>query len=121
MVWIEMVPIYHTSAQSLRYIYFIIIPDYLDFFKSFLGLTGYLIRNVCAEFGIYFPWLILIYLCTFKRIIRKQYLSFSTLPITNKPFAQHQTLLDVVLYLLNDVDDNILSVSANMLSTPAIC
>ena len=49
-----MVPIYDTSAQSLQYLYYSIIEDYIDIVKSFIGLIVSSIRNVCAEFGIYF-------------------------------------------------------------------
>ena len=50
---IKMVPIYHTSAQSLWYVYFYIIADYLNLFKSLLGVTRSPIQNACTEFGIY--------------------------------------------------------------------
>ena len=49
---IEMVPIQNPSTQSLRYVYFAMIVDYLDIIKSLLGITRYLIRNICTEFGI---------------------------------------------------------------------
>ena len=58
---IEMVPICHTSAQSLGYIYFSNIVDYFDFAKSLLGVTGSLIRNLCTEFGISIPHFFLLF------------------------------------------------------------
>ena len=54
VVQIEMVPIQHTSAQSLRYMKFSIIAYYFDFIKNLLGVTGYPIQNVCSEFRTFF-------------------------------------------------------------------
>ena len=53
MVEIEMVPIYHTSAQILRHAYFSIIADYLDVVEILHGVTGSSILNVCTESVIY--------------------------------------------------------------------
>ena len=39
VVEIEMVPIYHTYAQTLRQVYFDIIADYLKVFKSLHVVT----------------------------------------------------------------------------------
>ena len=56
-----MVPIYHTSAQILRYANIAIISEYLNIFKSLLGVTGPLIQNVCAEFEINFSQIFLLF------------------------------------------------------------
>ena len=53
VVEIEMVPIYHTSGQTLRHIYFSIIAYYPKVVNSLHGVNGSLIRNVLTEFGIY--------------------------------------------------------------------
>ena len=53
LVEIELIPIYHTSAQNLRHIYFDIITYYLDVVESLPGVTRSSIQNVCTEFGIY--------------------------------------------------------------------
>ena len=67
VVEIEMVTIYHMSAQSLRYVYFSIIAYYLNVIKSLLGVTISPILNVCSEFGIYFSRLFFCCsVCTFK-------------------------------------------------------
>ena len=47
-----MVPIYRTSMQTLRHVYFVIIAEYLDVVECLSGGTGSLMRNVCTEFGI---------------------------------------------------------------------
>ena len=52
VVQIEMLPIQHTSAQSLRHVYFSIIVYYLDFSNSLLRVIRSLNLNICAEFGI---------------------------------------------------------------------
>ena len=46
---------------------------------------------------------------------------FLTYQLLNNSFAQHQDLLILDLYLLTDLDDNLLSTSATMLSSEDIC
>ena len=114
-----MVPIYHTSEQIFRYVYFSILENYLDFVDRFPGATGSLIQNVCTKFGISISHFFSI--CTFKIFSGKQYWLFSDLLITNKSFAWNWAFLVLGSYLLMDIDSNILSISATMFSTPAIC
>ena len=48
LVEIDMVPIYHTYAPTLRYVNVAIISDYIDILKSLIGVTGPLIRDLFA-------------------------------------------------------------------------
>ena len=57
---IEVVPIYHTSSQTLRHVYFAIISDYLDIVKFLHGVTGSSIRNIRTEVIIYVPHFLLL-------------------------------------------------------------
>ena len=43
------------------------------------------------------------------------------LPVLNNLFAQYWALLVIGSYLLNDIDGNLLRVSATILLTPATC
>ena len=61
VVYIEVVPIYHTSEQALRHIYFATIEANLNVFKILHGVTGSSIRNACSEFGIYIHQLFLLF------------------------------------------------------------
>ena len=56
-----MVPIEQTPEQILCYIYLSIVAGYLNFVKSLLGVTGSPVRNVCAEFGVYFYHILLLF------------------------------------------------------------
>ena len=96
---IKMVPIYHTSAQSLWYVYFHIIADYLDFTKSLLGVTRSPTRNLCTESGIYFLRYFCCSIFTVNIFIGKKSLLFSNLPIENNAFARHRYLLVLCYYL----------------------
>ena len=44
-----MVQLYHKSDQRLRYVYYFIIADCLDFVKILLGVPDLLSENVCIE------------------------------------------------------------------------
>ena len=64
VVQIEVIPIYHTPAQTLRYVYFAIIAYYFDTVELLHGVTGSLILNVCTQVGIHVPlFFLLFYLC----------------------------------------------------------
>ena len=85
LVEIKIVPIYHTYAQTLRHIYFSIVSDYLDVVDSLHGVTGYLMRNVCTNFGILFLVSFCCYLFEIKIFSGKQSLEFSILPSVTRP------------------------------------
>ena len=61
VVQIEMLPIQYTSAQSLWCVYFAIVADYFYSTESLFGVTGYPMRNVCNDFGIYFSQVLLLF------------------------------------------------------------
>ena len=52
VVKIDLVPIQHTSANSLRHIYFSIVEHFIDVVESLLGVTRSRICDECAEFDI---------------------------------------------------------------------
>ena len=71
------VPIYPTSAQTLRNVYFSIIADYLEFFKSLLGVT--------EVWNIYLSVVFVVIFENLRDLVRKVFVVFDLL-IANKSF-----------------------------------
>ena len=68
MIEIEMVPIYHMTAQTFRYIYLIIIKYYPNIIKSLLrGIRSPILR-VYAKFVIPISYLFLLFYLYYKDI-----------------------------------------------------
>ena len=67
VVEIEIVPIKHTSAQTLWHVYFSIIANYFDIVDIVLGVTRSSVQNICTEFVIYISqFLLLFYLYSYE-------------------------------------------------------
>ena len=62
VVEIEMVPLYHKSAHTLRHTYLSTVADYLGIVESLNGVTKSLIQNVCTEFGISISYFVVVVL-----------------------------------------------------------
>ena len=77
------------SMQSLGYMIFSIIADYLDIFKIFLGVTVSPIQNVCAEFENNHLYDLFVVLFAHLRGLVEKYLLFFSLLIANNSSARH--------------------------------
>ena len=76
------------EIETLRHVYIAIVAYFIKEVKSLHGLTGYLIRNVCTEFGIYIYQFFVVIFVKLRDLAGGVFVIY-TLPIVNNSSALH--------------------------------